>query len=259
MLDFVREQQVVGAALAVTKDRRLVYARGFGLSDRERDQPVEPNALFRIASISKPLTGAAIVQLVQRKRLTLDAKICDVLGISSTKDDRWQQVTIRQLLHHTGGWDRDKSFDPMFRSVKIAKEFKVSPPAMQETIIRYMAKQPLDFDPGTKFVYSNFGYCLLGRVIEKLARMPYDTYVRREVLQPLGIMRMKLGATLLAQAHSRRGSLLRQQRSHGPSRDGQNRRASAAPLRRLVSRSDGFARGLDCLGGRSGAFRVGVR
>ncbi len=197
MRDFMHAHKPVGAALAVSKDGRLVYARGFGLADRDARRPVEPASLFRIASISKPLTSAAILQLVERKSLSLTAKLCRVLGLGNTKDLRWQQITIDQLLHHTGGWDRDKSFDPMFRSLKIAKRFKKTPPAMPEDIIRYMTATPLDFDPGSRYAYSNFGYSLLGRVIERVSRMRYGEYVRRHLLAPLGVRQSQLGATLV--------------------------------------------------------------
>src|SRR5215813_12315238 len=168
MTTFVKEQQVPGAGLAVTKDSRLVYARGFGLADRQRQQAVEPTALFRIASLSKPITAVAVLQLVERTKLTLDAKVWDVLKLPEPSDTRWKQVTILHLLQHTGGWDRDKSFDPMFRSVFIAQMLNVSPPAEPQHIIRYMLGQPLDFDPGSRYAYSNFGYCILGRVIERI-------------------------------------------------------------------------------------------
>jgi N-acyl-D-amino-acid deacylase len=84
----------------------------------------------------------------------------------------------------------------MFRSPTIVKELNVRPPADPWAIIRYMLRQPLQFDPGAKYVYSNFGYCLLGRVIE-VSGQTYEEYVRKEVLAPLGIRAMRLGATLL--------------------------------------------------------------
>ena len=199
MQDFVRNQHVVGAALAVTKDSRLVYARGFGLADRDRQEAVRPDSLFRIASVSKPLTGTAIVQLVERKQLRLDANVCQLLALSNPKDERWRRITVSHLLHHTGGWDRDKSFDPMFRSVVIAKHFNLPPPAMPEQIISYMTREPLDFDPGSRYAYSNFGYSLLGRIIERVSGLRYGQYVRRNVLAPLKIDRMQLGATLADQ------------------------------------------------------------
>lgn len=202
MTSFVKEHDVPGAALAVTRNGRLVYARGFGFADRDKKTPVQPTSLFRIASISKPVTAVAILQLVERGKLKLDDKVFDVLSVKlrktgeSTADPRLKQVTIRQLLQHTGGWDRSKSFDPMFRSVTIAETFQKQPPAMPADIIRYMATQPLDFDPGTRYAYSNFGYCLLGRVVERISRLSYEQYVRKNVLKPAGIREMRLGKTL---------------------------------------------------------------
>ena len=94
-------------------------------------------------------------------------------------DPRWKQITIRQLLLHTAGFDKDASFDPMFRSYGIAKATDTPPPAEAETIIRFMLGRRLDFEPGTKHVYSNFGYCLLGRVIEQLTGKHYAEAVQR--------------------------------------------------------------------------------
>ncbi|HSX80035.1 MAG TPA: serine hydrolase domain-containing protein, partial [Candidatus Saccharimonadia bacterium] len=199
MTMFVKEEQVPGAGLAVTKDSRLVYARGFGLADRQQQQAVQPTAMFRIASLSKPITAVAVLQLVERKKLTLNAKVWDVLTLPEPSDARWRQVTILHLLQHTGCWDRDKSFDPMFRSVRIAQALNVSPPAEPRHIIRYMLGQPLDFEPGSRHAYSNFGYCLLGRVIERASGVAYERYVQQEVLAPLGIRRMRLGKSLPAQ------------------------------------------------------------
>jgi CubicO group peptidase (beta-lactamase class C family) len=199
MTTFVQEQEVPGAALAVTKDRRLVYARGFGWADRQRQQVVQPTALFRIASLSKPITAVAVLQLVERHQLTLDAKVWDVLKLPEPADARWKQVTIVHLLQHTGGWDRAKSFDPMFRSVRIAKVLNAVPPATPQHIIRYMLGRPLDFDPGSRYARSNFGYCLLGRVIERVTGVAYERYVQQAVLAPLGVHRMRLGKTLPAE------------------------------------------------------------
>ncbi len=204
MRRFLREHQLPGASLAVAKNGRLVYGRGFGYADRSTAEPVQPDALFRIASISKPLTAVAVLQLVERGRLKLDAPVFDVLQLRRPKgpggrfDPRWKQVTILHLLQHRGGWDRDHSFDPMFRSPAIVNELEVPPPAGPQDIIRYMLRRPLDFDPGSQYAYSNFGYCLLGRVIAKVSGQTYEAYVRKEVLAPLGIGDMRLGATLLA-------------------------------------------------------------
>jgi N-acyl-D-amino-acid deacylase len=202
MASFMTERKVPGGALAVTKNGRLVYARGFGYADVERKEPVQPGSLFRVASLSKPLTGVAILQLVERGKLKLDDKVFDLLQLTphleagASVDPRLKQITVLHLLHHTGGWDREKTFDAMFRSIDIAKALGVPPPARQEHIIRYMTGQPLQFDPGSRYAYSNFGYCLLGRIIERVAGQSYEAYVQANVLAPLGITAMRIGRTL---------------------------------------------------------------
>ena len=202
MTDFMHEHKVPGAALAVTKDGRLVYARGFGYSDVEGKKPVEPRSLFRLASVTKPFTGAAILQLIDQGKLRMDDKVFDLLKLEPLLEDgakfdpRWKEVTVEQILHHRGGWDRDVSGDPMFMPIKIAKAFKADPPASQEQIIRYMMGKPLDHDPGKKEVYSNFGYCVLGRVIERASGEKYEDYVKKHVLKPIGVTTMRLGRTL---------------------------------------------------------------
>ena len=114
----MRKWSIPGGAVAVAKDGRLVLAHGYGLADRDAGTPVQPDSLFRIASLSKPITAAAILVLVERGRLDLDAKVLDILkspGISPDKaaDPRWKQITVRQLLFHTAGFDRGTGFDPM--------------------------------------------------------------------------------------------------------------------------------------------------
>ncbi len=206
MSSFMKEHDVPGAALAVGRRGRIVYARGFGFADVEKKDPVQPDSLFRIASLSKSFTAAAILQLQERGKLHLADPAFKLLDLKphlegdATVDPRLAQITIAQLLHHTGGFDRGAkgSFDPMFRSIIIANATGVKPPAAQKQIIQYMMGRKLDFDPGTREAYSNFGYCVLGQIIEKLTGTPYIEYVQREILRPTGIHRMRLGRTLEA-------------------------------------------------------------
>lgn len=201
---FLLLNEVPGAALAIARDGRLVYARGMGLADRSTGQRVEPQSLFRIASISKPVTAVTILQLAQQGRLKLDDPVRSFLKLEpflpegAVVDERWNQVTLRHLLRHQGGWDREKSFDPMFRSVEIARDLNVPPPAQAGQIIRYMLGRPLDFAPGEQTSYSNFGYCLLGRVIEQVTGQRYDEAVRAQIWDPLSLHRPRLGRTLAA-------------------------------------------------------------
>lgn len=202
MRSFVREHKIPGAALAVAKEGRVVYARGFGYADVERQQPVEPRSLFRIASVSKPITAVAVMQLVEQGKLTLDDRVVGLLPHEphlppgSQLDPRLDEITIRHLLEHTAGWDRDVSVDPMFQSAAIAASLQTPPPASPDDIVRFMLGWPLDFAPGDRHAYSNFGYCLLGRVIEQVAGCSYEEHMCRELLQPLGIDSMRIGCTL---------------------------------------------------------------
>ena len=196
MTDFLKENRAPGASLAISKDGRLVYARGFGLADRESGEAVAPESLFRIASVTKPFTAVAVLRLAEQNKLSLDTGVWEFLHLAEPSDRRWKRVTILHLLQHTGGWDRDRSFDPMFRSPQVSAALSTPPPAGAAEVIRYMLGKPLDFEPGGRHAYSNFGYCLLGRVIERASGRTYGAYVADKLLRPLGIRRMRLGRTL---------------------------------------------------------------
>lgn len=198
MISLMRRWEVPGAALAVAKDGRLVLARGYGLADVERREPVQPDSLFRIASVSKPITAAAVLKLVEEGRLELDAGAFDLLGLpgptpAAGADPRTGEITVRHLLQHAGGWDRDRGFDPMFSSDDVAGELGLRGPADCESIVRFMLGRRLDFDPGSRYAYSNFGYCLLGRIVEQVTGRPYADHVRETVLEPAGITGMRMG------------------------------------------------------------------
>ena len=199
--ELLQEWGVPGAAVAVARDGRLVLAKGYGIANIESEEPVEPDSLFRIASISKPITAVAALQLVEEGLLGLDERVFQILDEfeppnGASIDPRLDEITIRQLLQHSGGWDRDKSYDPMFIAGRIETELGVPKPVTCPDVIRFMLGQPLDFDPGARYTYSNFGYCLLGRVIEEKTGRPYEEYVRERVINPLGISRMRIGGTM---------------------------------------------------------------
>jgi N-acyl-D-amino-acid deacylase len=206
--DLMREYAIPGGAVAVMRDGKLIYARGFGYADVEKKTPVQPDALFRIASLSKPITSAAIMKLVEEGKLQLDDRVAPLIAHltpapGATVDPRWEQITIRHLLNHTGGWDRNKptgEFDPMMMPGVAAAAVNAPAPASAETVIRFMKGLPLDFNPGERHAYSNFGYAILGRVIERLSGMSYEDYVRSRVLQPVGANRTRLGRSRLSDA-----------------------------------------------------------
>ncbi len=204
VLSFMRARNIPGAALAVSRNGRLVLAKGYGWAEKETRTPVVPDSLFRIASVSKPITAVAVLKLVEQGvgGVTLETPVFDVLGYEphlsgeARPDPRLACITVRHLLQHTAGWDRGVRFDPMFRPVVIAREMDVPPPAGPGAIIPYMLGFPLDHDPGSTYAYSNFGYCILGRLIEKLSGRTYERFVQEEILAPLQIHRMQIGHTL---------------------------------------------------------------
>ncbi len=198
MTTFIEENKIPGASLAVSRQGKLVYARGFGFADVEKHEAVQPASLFRIASVSKPITAVAILRLVEKGKFKLDDKVTDLMKLKpfddgGKPDERWAKITVRQCLQHTGGWDRAKSYDPIGRAWIIAKALKIKPPVTPAHIVRYMMTQPLDFDPGERHAYSNVGYLVLGRIIEAVTGQTYEAHVKKEILAPLGIKTAQLG------------------------------------------------------------------
>ncbi len=196
--DFLARKKIKGASVAITRDSKLVYAKGFGWADEEKGISVEPKHIFRIASVSKLITAVTIMKIAEEGRINIDDQVFGREGILNDsiclnyKDKRIEKITIRHLLNHTPGWNNKKE-DPLFESVAIARKMNVEPPADIETIIQYYLQQDLSYDPGTKYCYSNFGYAVLGEVIEKVTGMNYEDYVQFAILHPLGIYDMHIG------------------------------------------------------------------
>ncbi len=203
--DLMEKWNIPGGAIAIVKDGRLVLAKGYGYADVGNEDEVQPDSLFRIASISKPITAVAVLTLVESGQLGLDDRVFRILDeFENTSrpvvDERIYDITVRHLLQHSGGWDSNRTFDPMFAAGWIENRLRVSKPVTCEDTIRFMLRRRLDFDPGARYAYSNFGYCILGRIIEKITEMPYEDYVKSQVLEPAGITRMRIGGTLAKDA-----------------------------------------------------------
>jgi len=202
MRDFMQARNISGGSLAVTRNSKLVLARGYTYSDDIEDIIVEPTSLFRIASLSKPITATVIIQLAQDGQLDLSAKLTDLLTLTppsgQTPDPRLTDITVLNLLQHLAGWDRYYAFDPMFFDLFISSALGVSLPIDKMDIATFMTGQPLQHNPGTTFAYSNYGYCLLGQIIEAITGQPYQGYVNQNVFSPLNVTRTVLGRTLPA-------------------------------------------------------------
>jgi len=196
--DYFTKNNIRGASIAVTKKGKLVYARSFGFSNCLDSTLTEPWNLFRIASVSKLITAAAVMKLCENGQLDLEDKVFGPAGWLNEPqylqytDKRVERITVRHLLTHTSGWNH-RRFDPAFAPLVVAGQFRKKEAAGTEDLIRYALGNKLDFKPGSKYSYSNTGYCILGKVIEKASGMPYEDYVQFSLLHPLGISNMHIG------------------------------------------------------------------
>lgn len=193
----VRSYEIPGASLAVSRGDAILLARGYGWADRSARVPVKPETLFALASVSKSLTAVTVLKLVEAGKLDLDTPVFDILTnikpLGGDKPDpRLGAITVRHLLYHAGGWDRTKSGDPNSFSPRVAERMRVPLPVTAWQLARYMLGQRLDFDPGSDCKYSNFGYVLLGLVIEERTRLEYEPAVRQILLRPLGMKHTRL-------------------------------------------------------------------
>lgn len=192
---FMRKYHVPGMSVAIAKDGKLVYVKGYGYANKATGEKVTPASLFRIASVSKPLTSVAIMQLIETGCLQLEAKVFGDSGVLGNKygtppyKGNITNITIHELLQHTGGgWSND-SDDPMFTDTSLTAG---------QVISHTLDNRPLVNEPGKVYAYSNFGYCVLGRVIEKITRMRYEEYVKANILTNAGINSMQVGGNTLA-------------------------------------------------------------
>jgi CubicO group peptidase (beta-lactamase class C family) len=175
-------------SVAIVRDSKFVYERPWGMADTKQHEECSNTSLFRIASVTKPITSVAIFTLLEQGKLNLNDKVfgpSGILGLDYGKDFRQYvtDVTVDHLLTHTsGGWPNDNT-DPMFKNN--SWDF-------QKLISNTIATLPLTYQPGTHWAYSNFGYCILGRVIEKITGQTYENFVQQSILAPCGITDMRI-------------------------------------------------------------------
>ena len=197
MTAFMAANGITAATVAVAKDGVMLAERGYGHRDSARQVPLAADAMFLTASIVKPVTAAAIGQLARGRRLALsDHVFCTGTNapcwlapalLPAEPDRRVGAITIGHLLEHQGGWDADSSGDPMVSEFAIRQALGLAAPPQRDDIIRFVLRQQLDFAPGARTAYSNFGYLLLGQIIEKASGTAYVQYVQENIMGPLGI------------------------------------------------------------------------
>ncbi|HXV16157.1 MAG TPA: serine hydrolase domain-containing protein, partial [Gemmatimonadaceae bacterium] len=170
---------VPSASVAVVQHGQLAMAKAYGSSKLEPNTPATADMRYGIGSISKQFTASAMLLLQQEGKLKLD----DPVGKYIPGLARGNEVTIREILSHTSGyqdfWPQDYLMEPMSHDV-----------TPQEIMNRW-AKQPLDFEPGTRWQYSNTGYVLAGMIVEKVSGMPFFQFIQTRLLNPLGMTNAK--------------------------------------------------------------------
>lgn len=201
----MHEQGIPGATLAVAYQGRVVLEHGYGYADTATKEPVEPDAAFRLASVTKTLTGAAILTLVRQHRLTLGTRpfvtiLRKLRGPHGAKpvDPRVRDITIEELLAHKAGWDIDKiGFDPALSPSVEERPLGLHHAPTCEQAISFMLGRRLNTKPGTHTSYSNLGYCVLGDVLAHVEKTTYANAIAKLITGPLGMKHTTVSKTSL--------------------------------------------------------------
>jgi len=167
------QKRFIGSVL-VARDGKIVFSKGYGLANAELNVSNAPDTRFRLGSITKQFTAAAILLLQERGKLTVTDPICKYF---ESCPGAWSEITIHHLLSHTAGVPNFTSFPDYMPKMML-------PVTTTEMIARFKDK-PLDFKPGEKWSYSNSGYFLLGAIIEKAAGESYESFLQKNIFDPL--------------------------------------------------------------------------
>lgn len=174
----IRDRATAGLVVAVSQGGRPVLVKGYGMADLEQGTPATAQTVFRIGSVTKEFTAAAVLLLAERGKLSVDDRLAKYLP----DFPRAREVTLRQLLNHVSGIHNYTSAPDFMTNESVRNESTAG-------MVAYIARQrPLfDFEPGTAWSYSNSGFLLLGAVIEKVTGQSYAQFVRANIFEPLGL------------------------------------------------------------------------
>lgn len=161
-------------AILLAREGRILATKGYGMADLEHGIPNTPQTKFRLASVTKQFTAVGVMILQERNKLNVQDYVCQYLADCP---ESWRAITLHQLLTHTSGIPNITSL-PEYKDISTL-------PTMPDRIIQRLKDKPLDFAPGTKFNYSNSGYIILGRVIERVAGKSYEDFMKENIFEPL--------------------------------------------------------------------------
>lgn len=194
---FMRYWDIKGASFALMKNDSLIYAKGYGYSDIKDSIECEVKNVFRVASVSKLITAVAIMRLCETGKLTTqdfvfgeEGILCDSLFLNY-RDKNIKKITVEHLLRHTGGFANPHG-DAAFNTDLVARYLGKELPLSMDDMVQYATRIRLRARPGGWFNYSNLGYIILSKVVEKASGMPYEIYVKDSVLAPMGCYDMHL-------------------------------------------------------------------
>ncbi len=195
--DYMRYWHLRGAQLAIVRNDSLLWCKGYGMADSCRNEAMGPGNIMRVASVSKLLTAAAVMKLVEEGALTLDRPAFGMNGILSDslytaaiglRMADYRKITVEHLLRHQAGFRRD----PVFSANDVRNQMGLDHSPEYEDYVRLVLSRPLRFCPGESQRYSNFGYMLLSEIVAKASGESYGEYVRTHVLEPAGCFDMHM-------------------------------------------------------------------
>jgi len=173
----VSEKNLPGLTIALVDDHQIVWAQGFGFADPEKNTAATAETVYRVGSVSKLFTDIAIMQLVERGQLDLDAPMTKYLPDFHPKNPFATPITLRELMTHRSG---------LVREPPVGSYFDSTQPSLAE-VVKSLNTTELVYAPGTHTKYSNAGDTVAGAVLESVTHKPYADYLQAAVLGPLGL------------------------------------------------------------------------
>jgi CubicO group peptidase (beta-lactamase class C family) len=188
---FMRYWGIRGGSFALMRNDSLLYAKGYGFANTQDSIPCEVRNIFRVASVSKLLTAVAVMHLEETGQLSTQDFVFGEDGILNDslfldyRDKKIKKVTVEHLLRHTSGFSNPHG-DAAFNMELVAQFLDKPLPLSMDDMVLYATKNRLRAVPGGRFNYSNLGYIVLSKVIEKVSGIPYETYIKDSILAPIG-------------------------------------------------------------------------
>ena len=171
------EKELPALSIAIIDDQQIVWAEGFGMADPKSKIPATADTVYRIGSVSKLFTDIAIMQLVERGELNLDAPVTDYLSDFHPKNPFGTPITVRQLMSHRSG---------LLREPPVGNYFETSQPTLAATV-QSLNDTELVFAPNTHTKYSNAAIAVVGYLLEARSHEPFAQYLKSSVLDPMGL------------------------------------------------------------------------